>query len=245
MRQQAWAKAFHWSSPHLLTSEASAIIIDLKGELAKLTAEHRRKRFGHRIVLLDPYQQVTQKPDTFNALDFIRKDDHLAIDDCNDLSNALVIRTGHEAEMHWNDSAEAVIAAVTATVVGYGEVNTRSLQTVREIISKPAMLDMAIKLMAESDRWGGALNQMGGQLMHFADKERASVLSSALRHLRFLGTPAIAVSTSSSSFDPAQLREGRMSIYLSLPADRSHANAGLLRMWIGSLMRACMHGGLE
>jgi len=35
------------------------VVVDFKGENAKLTAEHRRKQFGHRIVMLDPFGIVT------------------------------------------------------------------------------------------------------------------------------------------------------------------------------------------
>lgn len=231
--------------PFLLTSSESCVVTDFKGELATLTAEHRRKVLGHRVVLLDPYRVVTQRPDTFNPLDCIAKDHPLSIDDCNDLAAAVVVRSGEEREPHWNDSAEAYVAAVAATVVGYGEPGTRSLQTVRDILSHPKRLDMATRLMIESDRWGGALASMGGQLLHFADKEKSSVLSSALRHLRFLGTPAIAESTATSTFDPSQLRNGRMTVYLILPPDRAHAQSGLLRMWVGSMLRACVRGGVQ
>ncbi|HEY4311628.1 MAG TPA: type IV secretory system conjugative DNA transfer family protein [Pirellulales bacterium] len=231
--------------PTLLTESESCVVLDFKGELARCTAEHRRKYFGHQVVLLDPYCTVTQKPDTFNPLDFIKDGHPLAIDDCNDLASALVVRTGEEKDPHWSDSAEACIAAVAATVVGYGKSDMRSLQTVREILSHPERLEMAIKLMCESNHWNGMLAQMGGQLMHFMDKEKASVLSSTLRHLRFLGTPAIAASTSSSSFDPAQLRRGKLTVYLILPPERAQAQAGLLRMWVGSLLRACVREGVQ
>jgi type IV secretion system protein VirD4 len=231
--------------PFLLNSDESCVVLDFKGELARITAEHRRKAFGHKVVLLDPYQSVTRTPDTFNPLDFMDKNDRLAIDECNDLASALVVRTGDERDPHWSDSAEAYISAVMTTVVAYGETRTRSLQTVREILSLPQKHDLAIKLMMESDMWGGLLAQMGGQLLHFTDKEKSSVLSSALRHLRFLGTPAVVASTSESSFDPSELRKGRMSIFMILSPDRAKAQAGLLRMWIGSLLRACVRGGLQ
>lgn len=232
--------------PFLLSSPESCVTVDFKGENARLTAEYRRRNFGHRTVLLDPYRVVTNSPDSFNPLDFIDKDNPLAIDDCNDLGNAVVIRMG-EKEPHWCDSAEMFIAAATATVVAYGQAadGTRSLQTVRDILSQPANIETAINVMKEADCWGGLLAQMGGQLQHFVDKERSSVLTTVHRHLRFLGTPAIVESTNSSTFDPAELRQGRMSVYLILPPDRAHAQSGLLRMWVSSLLRACVRGGLE
>lgn len=117
-----------------------------------MTAKHREAAFKHRIVLVDPFRSVTSTPDTFNPLDAIQVEHPLAIDDCNDLASALVVRTGRETEAHWNDSAEALIAAVLATAVGYGEKETRSLASVREIISVPQHLAWAVQLMSESDK---------------------------------------------------------------------------------------------
>lgn len=214
--------------PFLLSSPESCVVVDFKGENANLTAAHRQKRFGHRVALLDPFQVVTREPDTFNPVDFISKDNPLAIDECNDLANALVVRTGEERERHWNDSAEAWISAMLATVVQYGQKDTRSLQMVRELLSHPQKLEMAVKLMCESDCWDGMLARMGGQLLHYVEKERASVLTTVSRHLRFLDTLAVAASTRSSSFDPAELRSGRMTIFLILPPEHMRAQSPAL-----------------
>lgn len=45
--------------PFLLTCEESCVVVDFKGENALLTAE-RRRRMGHKIVILDPFKVVTQ-----------------------------------------------------------------------------------------------------------------------------------------------------------------------------------------
>ncbi|HVS70803.1 MAG TPA: type IV secretory system conjugative DNA transfer family protein [Phycisphaerae bacterium] len=233
--------------PFLLTCQDSCVILDVKGENARLTAEHRRKYFGHSIVLLDPFRTVTASPDCFNPLDFIDRENPLALDEVNDLANALVVRTGEEREPHWNDSAQAFIGAVIATVVEYGDAGegTRSLQAVRDILTNPQKLEMAIKVMCESQSWEGMLARMGGQLTYFVEKEKMSTLTTASRHLRWLDTLAVAESTRRSSFDPRQLRQGKMTVYLILPPEHLRAQAALLRTWIGSLLRACIREGLE
>lgn len=231
--------------PFLLTCRESVVVLDFKGELFRQTGGRRAETFGHKIVVLDPYKVVTQTPDTFNPVDFIDVNGRHTIDDCSDLANALVVRTGNEKEPHWNDSAENYISAIATLVAVHGKDGNRSLQTVREILSQPTHLEMAIQSLQEMNNWGALLPQLGGQLLHFVDREKSSVLSSALRHLRFLGTPAIVESTSSSSFDPSELAGGRMTIYLVLPPDRANAQAGLLRMWISSLMRSCIRSGIK
>ncbi|MGC4031663.1 MAG: type IV secretory system conjugative DNA transfer family protein [Tepidisphaeraceae bacterium] len=232
--------------PTLLTDSRSCVVLDFKGELYKATAEHRRRYFGQRIALLDPYRVIAHRtPDSFNPLSFIPKEHPLGIDDINDLAAALVVRTGREPEQFWNDCSEACIAAITAVVVAHGGEDSRSLQNVREILSHPTTFNMAVQLGIDSPAWDGALARMAGQLLHLTDKERASVLSSTLRHLKFLGSPPIMACTSTSTFDPAELREGKLTVYCVLPPDRVAAQSGLLRMWVSSLLRACYRGGLQ
>jgi type IV secretion system protein VirD4 len=231
--------------PFLLTCRDSCVVVDLKGELAHLTSKHRRKAFGHRVILLDPFNVVTHRPDTFDPLNFLDPESSTALDECRDLAEALVIRTGQEKEPHWNDSAEVWIAAMIAATVQFAHPENRSLQRVRELLTDPAKIEAAIKVMCESGAWDGMLARLGHQLTHFKDKELASTLTTSNRFLRFLDTLAIADSTKSSSFDPADLCKERTTIYLVLPPEHMRAQAGLLRMWIGSMLRACVRGGLQ
>jgi type IV secretion system protein VirD4 len=231
--------------PFLLTCPDSCVVLDLKGELARITARHRRKAFGHRTVLIDPYKVETQEPDRFDPLDFINPDSSTAIDECRDLAEALVIRTAQEKEPHWADSAELWIAAMIAATVQYAHPENRSLQRVRELLTDQAKAETAIEVMCASDGWEGMLARLGGQLKQFKDKELASTLTTANRFLRFCDSLAIRDSTMSSSFDPADLRKGKLTVYLILPPEHMRAAAGLLRMWIGSLLRACVRGGAQ
>jgi type IV secretion system protein VirD4 len=107
--------------PHLLTCPDSCVVIDFKGDLASITAQHRREAFGHEVVILDPYRVVTQSPDSFNPLDFIDKNSPTAVDECRDLAEALVIRTGEEKEPHWCDAAELWAGTMLLGTVAYGE----------------------------------------------------------------------------------------------------------------------------
>ena len=231
--------------PHLQTCPDSMIVLDYKGENARITA-HARQKMKNKIVLLDPFKSVTQTPDTFNPLDFIDPDSPLVLDECRALANALVIRTGEEKDPHWNDSAEVWITAMIAVVVAFAEPKDRSLQAVRDLLTDTRKMEAAIQLMCSSKVWNGLLGRLGHQLTHFKDKELNGVLTTANRHLCFLDTPAIYESTkNTSSFDPAMLREGRMTIYLIIPPELMKSNTALLRMWIASLLRAVVRGGLQ
>ena len=126
------------------------------------------------------------------------------MDDCRDLAKALVARTGQEKDPHWCDGAEMWLAAVAAAVVQFGQQGQRSLQQVCDILADPQKMTMALKLMQESDAWGGLLARMGHQLTHFRGDELGSILTTVGRFLAFLSTPAMVENTRVSSFDPAK-----------------------------------------
>ena len=113
------------------------------------------------------------------------------------------------------------------------------------ILTNPEKMQAAIKMMCESDAMGGMLSRLGHQLTHFKEKELASTLTTTNRFMRFLDTTTIADSTKRSSFNPADLLNGKVTVYLVLPPDRMRAQSALLRLWIGSLLRAVVKGGLQ
>jgi type IV secretion system protein VirD4 len=231
--------------PFLLTTDESAVVVDFKGENFRITAEHRRQVFGHRIVALDPFSAVTRDSDTFNPLEFIDGKSPLGLDEARSLAEALVLRTGQEHERHWLDSAEGWISALIALVVHYAEPNDRSLQTVRTLLTNPQKLEMAIRLMCASEAWGGMLARLGHQLTQFKDRELGSTLTTTNRMLCFLDTLAVFDITRSSSFNPDDLRSGKLTVYLILPPEHMRTHSPLVRVWIGSLLRAVVRGGLE
>jgi type IV secretion system protein VirD4 len=232
--------------PFLLTSRESCVVVDYKGELAKITGKHRR-RFG-KVVMLDPWRLVTEHPDTLNPLDFM-ENSPAAVDKCNALANALVIRTKQDMHPHFNDRAEAWIAAGIAATVYFGkkELGTRSLQKVADMMSSPQQLEIVMKGMQDTDAWDGVLARMGGQMAHSKGEELGSILSTVSRFTRFLNTPAVIESTKSSRFNPSELRNGgrACTAYLIIPAKDMNAQAGLMRLWLVTLMSAVVEGGLQ
>ncbi len=137
------------------------------------------------------------------------------------------------------------IAGITSFVVQHAPKDDRSLQTVRDILANPEELEAAISVMRVSPAWEGMLARMGNQLTHFKDKELASTLTTTGRYLRFLDTLAIAASTKKSSFDSADLLKGKMTVYLILPPEYMRVQSPIIRLWVSSLVRVVIRGGLS
>jgi type IV secretion system protein VirD4 len=231
--------------PFLQTCTDSCVVVDFKGELTRLTAD-RRRAMGHDVRILDPYMLATNAPDQLNPLDSIEKDSPIALDDCRDLANAMVIRTGEEKDPHWVDSAETWISAMLAVVAFYGEPGDRSLQTAQTLLSNPDKMAAIIDLMRESPQaWSGMLARLGNQLTRFKDNELASCLTTVGRFMKFLDTIAVTQSVCESTFIPGDLVKRKMTVYLVLDPQHVRAQQALLRLWIGSLLRAVVRAGLQ
>jgi type IV secretion system protein VirD4 len=104
--------------------------------------------------------------------------------------------------------------------------------------------NVADKYVVSEVAFDGMLARLGDQLTYYQDKELGSTMTTTNRFLRFLDTLAVADSTKTSSFDPADLLKGKLTIYLVLPPEHMRAQSPLLRLWIGSLLRAVVRGGL-
>ena len=63
--------------------------------------------------------------------------------------------------------------------------------------------------------------------------------------MRFLDTITVSDSTKNSSFNPADLHTGRMTVYLILPPEHIRTQSALLRLWIGAMLRAVIRGGVQ
>jgi type IV secretion system protein VirD4 len=231
------------AGPLLLTSSDSMVVLDIKGENYLLSAKARRK-MGQRIVCLDPFNHVGG-PDTFNPLQFIDPADPNAFDKCKSIANAIVIRTGKETDPFWNDSAQAVIGLFIGFVVCFAELPDKNLQMVRMLLSSSKRFREAIEHCCTATEWGGMLARAAHQAAQLQDKVLASVLATVHQHMGFLDTTAVAANTTTSSFNPADLVNGKMTVYLVIPPEHMKTNSALLRMWLGSFLGAVMQCGLQ
>jgi type IV secretion system protein VirD4 len=232
--------------PNLRNQRGAAVVTDPKGELFKLTAEHRRTRFKHRIIRLDPFGIIGGGGDALNPLEFIDASAPDFLDQVRDLANALVIRTGQESEPHWNDSAERVLTAFIAFVTACEpDPAKRNLQTVRALISSRDAYTQSVEVMRMTEGFGGVVQRLGHSLTWFADKELASVLSVVQRQTAWMDSPAVAASMTGRSFDPRDLRGGRMTVYLVLPPERLVTLAPMMRMWLNTILRTLTRGAAD
>jgi type IV secretion system protein VirD4 len=230
--------------PTLLSHRGNIVCVDPKAELYTQTAEHRRRKFGHKIIRLDPFDLLNLGPgDSLNPLDWISPDKEDFLDCCRDLGDMLVIRDPGAKEPHWDERACGFLTAFISFVAGCEpDPRRRNLSTARALLSSKTKFSKALEVMQATDARQGVIKRLGGELTLAEGEELASVLATVSRHSNFMDSPAVARNLASSSFDPMILRSGKATVYLILPAERLQSLSRLQRLWIGCIMRRVTSG---
>ncbi len=234
----------------------SVLALDPKGELARTTAL-TRILLGHEVHVLDPFGQTESAAKAcYNPLSVLKPGSATIIEDANLIADAIVVQGTGNKDPHWDESAKNFIEGVilqVATDPAYK--GKRDLLTVRELIRaamKPddgdeelcalerAMLENAVRLekrKASADI-GGAIEGAARDFYEKSERERDSVLSTVRRHTKFLDYTALRKVLRGNSFELADLKRKRMSVYLCFPATRIEIAGRWLRIFINQLLQA-------
>lgn len=234
--------------PNLLMYDGSALVIDIGGDLARVTAAARRKK-RQKIVVLDPFGVSDQRTGHYNPLAELNSDDHDIKDQAALIADALIIANQHDA--YWTDQAKMLVKALVLLTLTMPE-QEQNLSTSWQLLTgtHPAVDSIArryeidrrsalLKLMAASyGIFDNTVAVAGSQLLAMAERHVASVFSTAQTQLSFLDNPAMADVLATSEFRLSELKTGRATLYLCLPATRLEAYARWLRIIISQAVLA-------
>ena len=215
----------------------SVIVVDPKGENARI-AGAARQAFG-QVHILDPFGVSGQASSSYNPLDRLTATSPDLGEDATTLADALVMDPpGQVQDAHWNEEAKAILSGLIMFCVAHEERERRNLATVREYLTlSPDRFRALLELMQDSDAAHGLIARAANRFLGKADREAASVLSSAQRHTHFLNSPRIADVISHSDLHFAELQQRTVSVFLVLPPNRLDAYRRWLRLLISQALQ--------
>ena len=223
--------------PNLLTVPRSVLVIDPKGENAKIAGE-ARKRFG-AVHILDPFGVTGLPASAYNPLGRLDAKSLDLGEDAASLAEALVMDPpGQQSDAHWNEEAKALLSGLIMFAVAHEDQDRKTLATVREYLTLPPEKFRALlELMQDSAAAGGLIARAANRFLGKSDREAASVMSSAQRHTHFLDSPRIVAATARSDFQFSALRHDLTSIFLVLPPNRLDAYSRWLRLLVAQALQ--------
>ena len=226
--------------PNLLTYEGSVIVIDPKGENAKVTAPRRGAGdqaknipgIGQKVHVVDPWFITGLPCSCFNPIDWLQPNDPDINENAMMLADSIV--TPHEGnrDQFWDEEAKALLMGLLLHVaLDAEEQQNRNLGRVRDIICMGTDdLNEVFKLMMASPN--PIVSSTAYRTISKEEKLKSNVLASLQAHTHFLDSPRIRANLGKSDFKFEDLKTTKMTIYLVLPADRLETFGRWLRLLI-------------
>lgn len=226
--------------PALLHYPGSILVPDVKPELFAVTAR-RRREMGQKVVCIDAWDEVGGT-DGINPMDFIDPDSPDALDDAEVVAD-MMVATGEQTprDRHWNEEALAFLTGLVLHVKTTAPPELQNLPYVRKLVmlprgtpEEPGPFEQMLSEMLKNSAIQDLISRRAAALTQKAEAERSGVISAAQSHTHFLDSPRIRRVLARTTFDLSELKIGRMTVYVVVPARRLPRYNRLLRLVIGS-----------
>lgn len=222
--------------PNLLRYPGSALVLDPKGELARTTADARR-RMGQDVFILDPFGETGSPSSQHNPFDELDAANvGLVTADAAQLADALIVSS--ERDPHWTDSAKDLIRGIVIHLVSTGGATT--IRELRRLLNTdPDEMESLFTAMRENPAYEGLVSNIGASYLGkflAGGTELQGILSTA--QVQTAPLDDVRAVTDRSDFRLRQLKERPTTIYLVLPGIRMGTHFRWLRMLIQQALAA-------
>ena len=226
--------------PNLLTYEGPIVVFDPKGENYAVTARTRRE-MGQQVIRLDPFRVIDNDSDCFNPLDIFNLSNADVETDAQMLAELLSKENRGTREPFWDLNACGLISGLIAYTVTSKPDNERHLDAVRQILMAEELdYAIAVKLDTEGEKMNRmAFDELASFIAINREQTRPSVLATARSYIKAFLSERVVNTLIKSSFSLADIVEGKpLSIYIIIPPDKLRSHKALLKLWIGTLLKA-------
>jgi type IV secretion system protein VirD4 len=225
--------------PNLLLYPGPVIVFDPKGELYRVTAR-RRREMGQRVVKLDPCCVLGPDSDNLNPFDVFTLDNADLETDAQTLADWLANGNRGSKDPFWDLHGCGLHSALIAHIAQSAPPQERNLDSVRKLLMGG---DTVYNLAVLLDTHARTMNRMAhdeiASFLQTADVTRSGILATALGYIKPFLSPRMTRVLGSSTFDLHDVVSGApLSVYMVLPPDKLKSHKALLKMWVGTFLKA-------
>lgn len=242
--------------PNLCLYTGSIITVDPKAENFYITAKHRKKVLGQKIILIDPFKMIPEDKltefevnrDTINPLKLINTSDETSQDSAITLAE-IIAEAALGKDPYWDLEAKKLLSGIIEYVINKNSNQGGSLDEVISILytSEGVAVDEKLERIVEDPNTPDfARRSIRSFTNKVAGTERSSVLSVCQSYLtQFIGDQAREF-FGSATFDPLEiLQGGKYSIYICIPTQNLFSHPKVLRLIVGSILHTILQRNIN
>ncbi len=226
--------------PNLLHYKGPVIVVDPKGENYAVTAR-RRKEMGHRVIVLDPFRVMEKESDGLNPFDIFTLENSDIDTDSQMIAELLSEGNKFAKDPFWDLSSCGLYSGIIAYIVSALEQKDWNMNKLRDTLMND---DVDYHLAVVLETLGKKISRMAYQeiasFLQMPEKEtRPSVRAVAASYLKAFTSDKVASTLQKSSFSLQEVVNGDpLSIYIIIPPDKLKSHRAILKLWVGTLMKA-------
>lgn len=216
--------------PNLFKWPHNTLVIDPKGEAAENTAE-ARQAMGQKAYVIDPFNSARVDDSlkaSYNPLDDLDPNSLTIKEDIETISDGIIMR-GDASASHWDDGAQNLISGLIAFVLQEAPEGQKTLLEVREILRDDGNLERAVDQMKSISGCTGLCQSAAATVYA---KEGQYFVSNARKNTAWLDSGGMQNVLGESSFSLSELKRGKASVFLVLPANYLGQHGRFLRLFV-------------
>jgi len=212
--------------PNLLTYFGSAVVNDIKGENAAITA-NCRENLNNTVFRFAPFGKNSAY---WNPLDFISAGED-AWEDAAVVADML-IDSGKEVSEFWSDEGRNFLRGVILHVVTSRRTEKRNMAEVRDILTQSGdEFDLSLDEMTKSDIT--LVKRAANTFINADEKVKAGILSTLNSQMGIWDSPRLTKIMGKSDFKFEDLKTDFITVYFCIPPERLSVYAPLMRLFFG------------
>jgi len=215
--------------PNLLAWEGSGVFNDLKGELYRLTAQHRQIRLNNTCFLWAP-ANIDKNTARYNPFYYVSDHPDLRIRDLQLIAETLIPAT-KLGDGFWYQSSREIFLTLSLYLL-----ETQHNATLSEIhdLSKQKNFFVWLFDVVEQNKavFSKQLKQNAYAILGTDEKTQKNILKDFHSRMGLFNDPLVSYATCGNDFDFRHLRREKISIYVQIPdADKERLSPILTLFW--------------
>jgi len=231
--------------PNLIFYLNSMVVLDIKGECYRKTAEYR-KSLGHTIIRFAPFD--TENSHYYNPIAFIRQDKKYFWEDVREAANLFMVET--KKDDYWQHAAREVLQGVIAYLAKTENANA-SIEGMLDILGSkleaiddepPTLWERFMDGLREASDSKAMQRCANGieDVYNMSAKQFIGVKDGLKAHLARWQGGNLEEVTKRSDWSPEDFRKDKVTLYITIPADKVDQYGELMRVFIAQHINALL-----